>query len=177
MVLGVGLVALSACGHPTSSAGGEGGAAPSMLEGVLQVTEAAPDGSSVTLSFTLANRSETEMVVLKWYTPLEGIFGEIFDVYRDGQPLPYEGPLVSRAVPTADDYVRLGPGESATALVDLADAYEISQTGRYTVSFRSPLISHVATTVEEMATSMDDLGPVDVSSNEVAFEVREGSDA
>jgi hypothetical protein len=141
------------------------------LESILELPESVTAGSSVKLTFTLVNRSEDELYVLTWYTPLEGIAGEIFDVSRDGQPVPYEGILASRAVPTAENYVLLAPGKTATAMVDLAEAYDFAEPGVYTIAFRSPRISHVALSIDRIADSMDDLGPVEVLSNEVLIEV------
>ncbi len=142
------------------------------LEAVIQVPTTLPDGDSVELEFTLINRSETGLYVLKWYTPLEGFGGEIFRIERDGQPIPYEGPLAMRGDPTPDDYVFLDAGASVSAAVDLAAAYDFSQPGEYTIAFISPRISHVATTVDQMAASVDDLGPVRMPSNGVVVEIR-----
>jgi hypothetical protein len=40
--------------------------------------------------------------VLKWFTPLEGIGGDIFRVERDGAELPYHGKLVKRGPPVSN---------------------------------------------------------------------------
>ncbi|MBS1251660.1 MAG: hypothetical protein MAG451_00693 [Anaerolineales bacterium] len=119
----------------------------------------------------MTNRTDTELYVLKWYTPLEGIAGEIFRVERDGQPLSYEGILASRAAPTRDDYILLSPGESVSAEVDLATAYDFSKAGEYTIDFISPRISHIARTESEMAETLDDLGPIQISSGKVTVRI------
>jgi hypothetical protein len=138
---------------------------------VLQAPATLPAGEPVEVEFTLINHTETDLYVLKWYTPLEGIAGEIFRVERDGQPIPYQGPLVSRGVPTPDDYVLLEPGGSAVATVDLSMAYDLSAPGTYTIIFLPPRISHVARSEDEMATSMDDLGPVEMASESIVVEI------
>jgi hypothetical protein len=166
---------LVACAPETFSSAGElvETSEPSQtdLEAVLRVPAALPNGRSVELAFTLFNRSETALYVLKWFTPLEGLGGDIFRVERDGQVVPYEGPLASRAAPTPEAHVLLGGGESVSAEVDLATAYDFSNAGEYTIEFLSPSISHVARTEAEMAKNLDDLGPVQMSSNKVAVEI------
>lgn len=137
----------------------------------IETLSVLPTGEAVDLSFTLTNNTDTSLYVLKWYTPLEGIAGEIFRVERDGQPVPYQGILATRAAPSAEDYVRLEPGASASAEVNLATAYDFSQAGAYTIAFISPRISHVARSEVELATSLDELGPVQMPSNKVTVEI------
>jgi hypothetical protein len=141
----------------------------------IEAPSVLPTGEAVKLSFTLTNNTDTSLYVLKWYTPLEGIAGEIFRVERDGQAVPYQGILATRATPSTEDYVRLEPGASASAEVNLAPAYDFSQAGEYTIAFISPRISHVARTEAEMATSLDELGPVEIPANEVTVEVRDSA--
>lgn len=161
---------LGACAPVSSSTAGED--TQSNLEAVLQAPPRLSAGEPVEVEFTLINHTETGLHVLTWYTPLEGIAGEIFRVERDGQPIPYEGLLASRGVPTPEDYVFLEPGGSASATVDLATVYDFSQPGEYTIAFISPRISHVATAEDEMATSMDDLGPVEIASDSIVVEIQ-----
>jgi hypothetical protein len=141
------------------------------LNAVLEVPAWLPDGDSVMVQFTLTNDSDADLYVLKWYTPLEGIGGEIFSVERDGQAVPYTGILAMRGDPTPEAYQRLGAGQSASAKVDLATSFDFSQPGEYTIEFLSPRISHVARSETEMARSVDDLGPVDIPSNTVMVKV------
>jgi hypothetical protein len=137
----------------------------------LVATLAAPAslrrGDPVRVEFTLTNASDLDLYVLQWYTPLEGIWGEIFRVTRDGRAIPYEGPLVSRGAPLPEEYVFLEPGASVSATVDLSPVYDFSEPGTYTIAFQSPRISHVAQNEAEMATSVEELHPVDMPSNRV----------
>jgi hypothetical protein len=82
-----------------------------------------------------------------------------------------------RGDPTAESYVYLEAGASASATVDLATVYDLVQAGAYTIEFLSPRISHVARTKAEMTTSVDELGPVAMPSNQVSFTLGEGSAA
>jgi len=148
------------------------------LEAVLEAPASLPQGEPIEVRFTLINQSETGLYVLEWYTPLEGLYGDIFRVERDGEPVPYNGPLVMRGDPTGDDYVYLDPGESASATVDLtavgendAPAYDFSRPGRYTIAFVSPRISDVAQSVSKMARSVEDLHPVQIPSEPITVEI------
>jgi peptidyl-Lys metalloendopeptidase len=144
---------------------------PDGLSATLEAPSSLPNGEAVKLTFTLTNHSPEKLYVLTWYTPLEGIFGEIFRVERDGQPIAYEGPLVMRGDPLPENYVLLEPGASVSAEVDLATVYNFSQAGEYTIEFLSPRISHVAKTEREFATSVDDLGPVQIPSDPLSLTI------
>ena len=135
----------------------------------LEVPPEMSSGESAQLRFTLVNESDTDLYLLRWYTPLEGIAGDIFLVKRDGQVLPYQGILASRMPPTPDDYVALDAGASVSVAVDLAEGYDLSEPGEYTVKFLSPRISHVARSEAEMATTMEELGPVKIPCHEITF--------
>jgi peptidyl-Lys metalloendopeptidase len=145
------------------------------LGATLEAPSSLPNGEAVKLTFTLTNHSPERLYVLTWYTPLEGIFGEIFRVKRDGEAIPYEGPLVMRGDPLPEDYVLLEPGASVSAEVDLATAYDFSQAGQYTIEFLSPRISDVAKTESEFAASVDDLGPVEIPCNSLRLEIANSS--
>ncbi len=127
------------------------------------------------LSFTLLNHADYPLYVLKWYTPLEGIAGKIFLVTRDGQVLPYEGILAMRGDPGPESYVLLPPHESVTATVNLAQVYDFSEPGTYTIAFLSPHISDIAQQEAEMAETVDELGSVNMVSNTVTVTVLEDS--
>jgi hypothetical protein len=137
----------------------------------LELPERLLVGEEINLKFTLTNESDNPLYFLKWYTPLEGIGGEIFKVTRDGQVVPYEGILASRAFPTSDSYVLINPGESVLAVVDLGTSFDFSEVGTYQIGFLSPRISHIARSEKEMAKTDDDLGPVQIPSNPVTLEI------
>jgi len=147
----------------------------SEFTGTLEVLEVSPDGEVVNLGFTLTNNTDTSLYVLKWYTPLEGIYGAIFHVSRDGRSIPYLGIAASRAEPIPENYVFLEPGESVASEVDLASSYDFSQSGTYRIAFISPRISHIARTEAEMAKDVDELHPVDMPTNPVTVRIGESN--
>ena len=123
------------------------------------------------VTFTLTNTLSEALYVLKWFTPLEGLAGDIFRVQRDGLHLPYRGIQVKRAPPTAEDYVWLDAGGSISAEIDLAEGYDFSQPGQYTVQFSSPRLSYTAKTVGEQAHSFEELAPVEIPSNPITVTI------
>jgi hypothetical protein len=190
LILLIGGLIVSACGNPQSDSGipvqstatSDLPASDNVqledqdfLVASLELPDTLLVNEPVTLKFTLQNLSDEALYFLKWYTPLEGISGEIFRVKRDGQLVPYEGILAMRADPLPESYIHLDPGESVSAEVDLSQAYDFSKSGVYTVAFLSPNISHIASSEAEMAKSVDNLYPVSVSSNEVSVEIVENS--
>lgn len=156
---------------PTTALGGSKAQVDSRLNADLSAPETVPLCDPVELEFRVTNQSDQTLYLLTWYTPLEGILGNIFRVTHDGQELSYLGPMVMRAAPLAEQYGMLEPGESATAVVDISKVYDFSQEGVYTIAFKSPQISHAVEDMSEFAASVAELGPVQISSQEIEVEI------
>ncbi len=136
----------------------------------LEARQSYVPGSPVSIRFTIENLTAGPLYVLKWYTPLEGIKGRIFKVTRDGAEVLYEGPMVKRANPVRDDYVRIGPGESVSVVVDLSMVYDLTKAGEYRVEF-SGRVYDAAVEEKTLPRPMDKHQGVDVSGNAVTFRV------
>ncbi len=143
----------------------------SALVATIEAQESFPTGEAVTVKFTLTNTSSEGFFVLKWFTPLEGLAGDIFQVQRDGADLSYRGKLVKRAPPTSEDYVWIDAGGSISAEVDLAEGYDFSQAGQYNLQFRSPRLSHIAKTAGEQADTFDELGMIPIPCEPVSVTI------
>jgi heat shock protein HslJ len=143
----------------------------SALVATIEAQESLPTGEAVPVKFTLTNTSSEGLFVLKWFTPLEGLAGDIFSVQRDGADLPYRGKLVKRGPPISEDYVWIDAGGSISAEVDLAEGYDFSQAGQYNLQFRSPRLSHTAKTSGEQADSFDELGTIRIPSEPVSVTI------
>jgi hypothetical protein len=141
------------------------------LKADLSIPEMVALCDPVELEFKITNPSAQAVYLLNWYTPLEGILGDIFQVTYAGQELPYLGPRVMRAAPLPEQYILLGAGESATVVVDIATGYDFSTAGHYTIAFKSPQISHLVEDTAEFATAVDQLGPVQISTQPVKVEI------
>lgn len=142
-----------------------------LLEADLSVPETVPLCTPIELEFKVTNKSDQAVYLLTWYTPLEGVLGDIFQITYEGQERSYLGPMVMRAAPLAEQYVMLEPGGSATAVVDVSTAYDFTRVGHYTIAFQSPQISHAVDDPSEFADSVDELGPVQLSSRPVEVEI------
>jgi len=155
---------------PTTSESHE--SAPGIqLKAELAVPDKISLCSPVEVEFTVRNLSDQAVYLLNWYIPLEGILGDIFRVSHDGQALEYLGPQVTRAAPLADQYILIEAGQSKTAVVDLSSVYDFSQAAVYKIAYQSPLISHVVMHPSEFATTLDELGPVQIPSQPVEVEI------
>lgn len=90
----------------------------------------------VLVTVTLTNTGSTPERLLKWRTPFVAPEAALFDITRDGQPVRYLGRKVKRAAPAEADHVRLAPGESRSARVELSSTYDMAVTGAYSVRYR-----------------------------------------
>lgn len=110
-----------------------------IFECKLEVEPSFVIGESVNVLFKLSHSADRSLYILSWYTPLEGLAGEIFRVTREGEQIPYQGILAKRGEPTGEDYRAMDPGETLWAVVDLSTGYDLSEPGRYQVEFTSQL--------------------------------------
>src|SRR6476660_1301570 len=127
---GVSLAALAAC---VPAQAGNNGIAVS----VEPVKASLSKQDDVELKVTITNTSSTPQYVLKWHTPFAGIEDHIFEVTRDGEPVPYTGAHYKRPAPTAKDYYLLKPGASHTTRVEISSMYDMSVTGSYSVRYHA----------------------------------------
>jgi len=141
-----------------------------LFECTLRAKETYVIGEPVNLRFSLQNRTDRTLNILTWYTPLEGITGEIFCVMRGGNEVPYRGILAKRGDPSKDEYVTIKLGATVSAVVNLAKDYDLSQVGRYHVEFTSQLYD-VIEEESSIPKKRDDHHPQGLPSNSVSFEI------
>ncbi len=91
------------------------------------------------IEVTVTNTSRHTVRVPNWELPSEFIDSKLFGVSRDGVAVQYEGALIKRGLPQAADFTILRAGETLRRVVDLSSAYDLSKSGEYVVTFRSPL--------------------------------------
>jgi peptidyl-Lys metalloendopeptidase len=139
----------------------------------LQAESSYIQGVPVVVGFSVENLSSVDVWILKWYTPLEGIKGKIFEVTCDGVDIAYEGRLMKRGNPEKDDYARLYPGESASAKVDLASVYTFPACKECRLKFKGR-IHDVVSDQREVPRAADTHLPVDISGNAVSFSIVSG---
>ena len=111
------------------------------LRCALEAPAHAAAGGPVMLRFTVTNTGPEPLQLLRWNTPFEaGWFAPFVAVTRDGQALRWQGPVLKRGDPAAEDYFRLEPGAARTAELDLALPVDLSRPGRYRVVPRIHLV-------------------------------------
>ena len=145
------------------------------MEDVLRFKlEAQPEyaaGQAVNIKFTLENISSEALFVLAWQTPLEGLKGNIFKVSRNGDRIPYEGRMIKRGAPVRSEYVRIGPGESVSATIDLSTGYSLCAAGRYDVEFQG-FLHDVAREGDALPRARDALKRMNIPGNAVVITIR-----
>jgi len=114
-------------------------AAQDKLDVQLSVANPVVQGDvSVAVDVTVTNTTGHAVKVLKSQLPSQHLQGPLFRIIKeDGTPASYVGPLVKRAAPRAEDYVRIEAGATRTYHVDLTSHYELGN-GRYTVEYLAP---------------------------------------
>ena len=92
-----------------------------------------------TVQVKVTNNSNEIVKVPYWQLPGANGESKLFQVLRDGQPVEYTGKLVKRGAPAESDLVTFQPHETKVVNVNLADAYDLSRGGSYTVAYHSYL--------------------------------------
>lgn len=93
------------------------------------------ENENVTVNVTISNPSKGALRLLRWYTPFEDVEESLFEVSRDGVPVEYIGAHYKRPQPADNDFIVLKPGESFSRSINLADYYDLSVSGSYTVAY------------------------------------------
>ena len=92
-------------------------------------------GQDVFVTVSISNPTKHTVRILKWFTPVDGMEEPLFSVSRDGKQVGYTGPIFKRPDATGKDYISLKAGESVSAVVNLADYYDLSEAGNFEVSY------------------------------------------
>lgn len=93
--------------------------------------------ADVVVRVTITNTNRAPVIVHPWQLPSSQLDGSLFQVTRDGKPVPYTGPLVKRGTPGPRDVLRLDAGASISYDVELTAAYDLNENGRYDIVYRS----------------------------------------
>jgi peptidyl-Lys metalloendopeptidase len=88
---------------------------------------------------TVTNTSSRTLRIPKWQLPIDVQRSNLFRISRDGVEVGFEGAMIKRGVPTAEDFAILRAGRSYRSVVELGTAYDLSKAGHYTVTYAAPL--------------------------------------
>jgi peptidyl-Lys metalloendopeptidase len=105
---------------------------------VVSLSTAQTDFASeqdVLITVTFSNPQSHTVRVLKWFTAVDGMEEPFLAVMRDGEPVAYLGAHYKRPAVKGRDYISLRAGESISHTVNLADVYDLSQSGQYQVFY------------------------------------------
>jgi len=117
--------------------------------GAWKITISSPtDGTSpLNLIVTFTNDLSHKTHLLKWRTPfdpLEGLYS--FVVNKDGKQMEYKGPIAFRLGPKDYDFLEFHGNQTHSTTVDLAEAFDFPEIGRYQVQMAHQLDSRVMVT-------------------------------
>ena len=127
-------------------------------------------GKPITINFTLENLQDENLWILKWYTPLEGIRGEIFQVKCDGKEIPYEGMMAKRGNPDRDSYIHIVPRGSVSEEVDLSSGYNLPISEDCQVDFKGRIYD-ILSDEGKLPRRSDEHQGMDITGKFVAFRV------
>lgn len=120
--------------------------------------------SALTVRVTLRNTSPSAVDVLSRDLPQAREVKAVLDVTRNGVPVPYRGRLAKLGAPTAADYTRIPAGGTYAVTVNLADYYDLTQPGTFTVGLASTQVRALTgTTAARQGTLRVDTGRATVS--------------
>ncbi|MBX2838141.1 MAG: hypothetical protein KTR35_14885 [Gammaproteobacteria bacterium] len=133
---------------------------------LVAVSSAVKLGEPVLVKFSVTNRSQRKVRLLPWNTPLESrLNGDVFTIMHNGAKVLFVGRKIRRPEPTDADYVALAPGETLENTVDLAQAYNLSALGSYSIAYTPLVIAGVPTFSPDVA--------VEASDTELSIELTE----
>jgi len=144
-----------------------------IFETSIKISNKIKRGKPVDVEFSLKNLTDENLHILKWYTPLEGLAGDIFEVKRNDDIINYNGILAKRGTPLKEEYIKIEPGKSITKKIDIAMGYDFTKVGNYSIQFASASVAYFNPQKEDLAKRQDDLNPVLVTSNPVNISIIE----
>jgi peptidyl-Lys metalloendopeptidase len=137
----VGTIAAAASAQPSAKA--------NPLRVSLVAAQASSGGFLGAVDVTVTNTSNHTVRVPKWELPSDSMEAKLFQVSRNGEPVQYEGTMIKRGLPQAEDFAILRAGESVRTTIDLSGSYDMSKSGEYVVTLSS-LLQHASLSNGEM---------------------------
>jgi peptidyl-Lys metalloendopeptidase len=102
----------------------------------VAVTDRATLGDrEVAVDVVFTNTGDTPVSVVNWFVPDGTPEGDLFLLTRNGEAVPYLGPIIKRPAPTANDMITIAPGESIVRTVELSGLYDLAETGVYAIQY------------------------------------------
>lgn len=113
--------------------------------GKMGLVGTAKIGHPINIKFSVYNNADTITKFCKWHTPFEKLSSKYLDVtFEDFTDVAYKGAMSKRIMPPpANSYITLKKGDSTSINFNLADGYEITKAGVYTIKYNATTISGV----------------------------------
>ena len=93
------------------------------------------------VKFIFTNKTEDDLYILKWCTPLEGMKSPFLTIKSGEKEVEYEGVIAKRSSPYKQEYYKhLKPHHPVENTIDLAEAYAFPYTGEYIVQYSNTLV-------------------------------------
>ena len=132
----------------------------------------------ITVNVAIRNIGSTAVSVPRWYVPSRAATSGVFTVTRNGEPVPYLGPIVKRKAFGPADFVRIAAGASLDFKVELSALYDLSSSGVYNIQYDVKSVQTLraraldsATTDRQPAQSQADPQTQDLVSNTIALTI------
>jgi hypothetical protein len=111
------------------------------IEAFISIPKEAIDISDknedILVEFVIKNNSDDFIRFLSWNTPLDKILSKgVFDIKQGDKKVEYSGRMVKRGNPLDKDYFTLEPKESFSKTINLRDAYNFIDSGRYIITLQ-----------------------------------------
>jgi hypothetical protein len=109
-----------------------------ILNSEIKTAESFKVGEDILVNVKITNTSNQDINLLIWNTPLEGFKANLFEIIDDSssEVLKYQGIMVKRGNPPKKDYIQLKAGASVDALINLKEAYNLSEIGTYSLKLK-----------------------------------------
>ncbi|MDQ1922542.1 hypothetical protein [Massilia pseudoviolaceinigra] len=131
------------------------------MVGVSEKVAVASRGGKVLVTLTVSNKTAQPIYLWKVTYQSKQLFGPEFDISVAGSaaPVNYIGPMVKRAPPGPDDYIKVEPNGVLRNTIDITGAYDflpgkrryrLSHTGSYVLDLQqldNPVAMKPASTV------------------------------
>ena len=107
----------------------------------LEVTIARPGDSvaadgALVVHWAIRNRGAAALPLAQWQLPLDPLDADLFEIERDGRPVPFRGTPPPQRLPEPHELVTLAPGASVSGRVALSPAYDLARAGDYSIRYR-----------------------------------------
>lgn len=103
----------------------------------MRICDTIRTGQPLELLFMVKNTTDTTIRFLKWDTPFEPLVSKYLDIVdAKGHQMDYRGAMAKKMMPPpAESYITVPPGDSLSAVVNLLDAYAITEPSQYTLVY------------------------------------------